>query len=395
MSLGSLNNSFTMENNVTHRKNNQTKMSTTNSNTTITSLISEMDESSENDFCSGDSFDSPNLTRSCPDLTMRSVYNDTVASLQSELIELKQKYASAENEIENLLLENGKLKKHILECETKIEKLTIICSSTNLTPIQKSSRKNKRTCKKIKKRQSQAELDVSQTECLQTQRAPTQSDEQQPENALPHEKPLKKDKIYILSSNKSNRVLNTYEEIFEAQKFRICHFLKPNCGIKTLLADADIIAADLTENDYFVFQIGDEDFNTTNEYFSLIYCIREKFQNIMHTNTIICLPTFRYGPYQNMFNWRVENFNNLLYLDISTHKYSHLLDSNLNLTYDSSMFYTRTGVINNRGTRVIIKDLYNLMFYMKVHVHSENLDTNTNMNIDTYPQSSGSQLFRS
>lgn len=39
-----------------------------------------------------------------------------------------------------------------------------------------------------------------------------------------------------------------------------------------------------------------------------------------------------------MFNWRVETFNNLLYLDIMTHEHAYILDSNKYLDYNYNMF---------------------------------------------------------
>lgn len=76
-----------------------------------------------------------------------------------------------------------------------------------------------------------------------------------------------------------------------------------------------------------------------------------------HTNIIICAPTYKYGSHCNMYNWRVQNFNNLLYLDTLAQEHAYFLDSNKNLTWDYNMFDRRTGTIYNNGMKTIFKDI--------------------------------------
>lgn len=58
-----------------------------------------------------------------------------------------------------------------------------------------------------------------------------------------------------------------------------------------------------------------------------------------------------------MFNARIEAFNQLLDLDVVTHEYAYLVDSNLHLSYDFTMFHRRSGTLNNRGLRQVFGDL--------------------------------------
>ena len=88
---------------------------------------------------------------------------------------------------------------------------------------------------------------------------------------------------------------------------------------------------------------------------------RNVLQAMQHTNVIICLPTFKCPFDTSLFNCRVETFNNLLYLDILTHGHAFLLDSNLNLQYDYSMFDRYTGSIKHRGLPRIFKYLLDLI----------------------------------
>lgn len=114
-----------------------------------------------------------------------------------------------------------------------------------------------------------------------------------------------------------------------------------------------------TMNDFCIIFIGEEDFQTTRDYFGKIIFIRESLRSIKHTNIIICSPTFKYNSGSLMYNWRVENFNNLLYMDILTHEHAYFLDSNRNLSCDYKMFRRRTGSINNSGMVTIFKDVLN------------------------------------
>lgn len=62
-----------------------------------------------------------------------------------------------------------------------------------------------------------------------------------------------------------------------------------------------------------------------------------------------------------MFNRRIETFNHLLYLDITTHEHAYLLDSNRQLDYDFSMFNKRFGFVNNFGMKTIFNTLQYLI----------------------------------
>lgn len=83
-----------------------------------------------------------------------------------------------------------------------------------------------------------------------------------------------------------------------------------------------------------LIMIGEKDFEETNNYLDIIYLIKKQLENIQNTNIILCLPTYRYGKYNTMYNWRVEHFNNLLYLDTQHHGYA--------VTYDTNCSYHMT-----------------------------------------------------
>lgn len=62
----------------------------------------------------------------------------------------------------------------------------------------------------------------------------------------------------------------------------------------------------------------------------------------------------------------METFNNLLYANNLTYRYSYILDSNRNLSYDSDMF-TKLGNVNRLGFITIFNDLIVLLNAIQTH----------------------------
>lgn len=175
------------------------------------------------------------------------------------------------------------------------------------------------------------------------------------EESIKHRKP----KICIFSTNTQNKVLSNAENSLNSSE--LCHYLRPNCKIRELLTGINMKIVNFTMNDFCVIMFGDEDFRATQDYFGIISDIREVLLEVTHTNVIICLPIYKYGRLMNMYNWRVESFNNLLYLDVSTHEHAYILDSNEELAYDYTMFNKFSGHINDRGFRTIFESLNRYM----------------------------------
>lgn len=132
-------------------------------------------------------------------------------------------------------------------------------------------------------------------------------------------------------------------------------------------------------DDFCILIIGEDDFTATKNYVELVANIRETLQKVQNTNVVICVPTYKYGHDREylLYNQRVENFNNLLYLDALTHEYAYIFDSNKKLKYDYSMFKNSSGSINNNGLRVMFKALKNYMigitkFYKNINVNETN-----------------------
>lgn len=187
-------------------------------------------------------------------------------------------------------------------------------------------------------------------------------------------------KICILSANHTNKLLRIAQHHLSVD-YDLCHLLYPHVGVRHLLQDLPQKLAGFTKDDYCIVFIGEEDFKESQNYATLIKDIRNSIQKVNHTNVILCVPTFNCGDRLNMFNWRVESFNRLLYLDIITHEYAYILDSNRNLSYDHTMFHRRSGQINNRGLGQIFQDITVFLY----HLSDSFIDVdNTLTQIDQY-----------
>lgn len=118
---------------------------------------------------------------------------------------------------------------------------------------------------------------------------------------------------------------------------------------------------DFTLDDFCVLLIGENDFTESKDLSLVIEIIRQELLLVKHTNVIIMLPTFKCREAVNLFNYRIESFNNLLFSDNITHEYVYVIDSNKNLNYSSDMFNFYTGRPNNKALRTIFNDLANLI----------------------------------
>lgn len=195
--------------------------------------------------------------------------------------------------------------------------------------------------------------------------------------------PLLMSNLCIISSETSNRLYTICQKT-SLSNCNICHYRMPNCSIRQLLDNLDKKVQNFTHSDYCVIYVGEDDFKKTQNYIELVIFIRNKLQPLTHTNFIVCLPTFKYMTNKNvLFNSRVDTFNNLMFMDVKTHKYAYLLDSNLNLPYTFDTYNQQYGSLNNKGLNIVITDLQDLV----TDLNSANALSNTDC-----PQITDTQL---
>lgn len=341
---------------------------------------------------SSDTLVDETLNRSCPENC--SHIREDIEDLKTKILYLETKLESADSEIERLLAENYSLKEIMSKRDAKINQLTRICKSTSprseTRPHGDSAKKYKLRNKPLDQldcsspiltNQSSTQKSVKNTEetpiptlCLpkgqiqtaqQTQTAQIHTGYLRTENLISPpraaESISKNDKtratkICLISTNKQNKTSLIARATFQGN-YDICHYLLPNRGIKQLLHGIESKVANFSINDYCIVMIGDEDFSHTENYHELVLHIRQALINIKHTTVLICIPTFKQGINTEMFNSRIESFNFLLDKDVIAHEYAYLVDSNLNLNYDNTMFHRLSGTLNNRGLKQVFRDV--------------------------------------
>lgn len=170
-----------------------------------------------------------------------------------------------------------------------------------------------------------------------------------------------KRKILIFTTNKTNPITTIASSIFEHNSNFCHHVYNSNIGTGQLIRAMKQHTKKLSQDDYCILMIGEKDFRSSSNYRNIVDDIREELSSHNHKNTIICLPIYRCNEHSEMYNWRIETFNSLIYNDIRKHGYAMLIDSNRNLTYSYEMFLTKSGHINNKGMATILKDIYSFI----------------------------------
>jgi hypothetical protein len=302
-------------------------------------------------------YGSPELfNRSCPEQRLNQ---ENLEDMGKILKELREKLQSADNEIEKLLTENSQLKKQLKSREIEINKLKDICKSTiKIRSSRKVSKKgNKNRLNFSQETESDGASNMNNS-CAVEDRS-TQVPKTFPVGKhIPPAKivndKLEKNKLCVISNGSRYKLLNI--AISNFQNSEICHYSSPGGGLVHLFEGLETKLQNYTLKDYCLIFISDKDFITSCNYARKVSFIKNKLQMIHHTNVIICLPTFKYGPYINFFNQRIEAFNRLLYLDNAENEYAFILDSNKNLNYSSKMF-NRYGFANRLALSTIFSDI--------------------------------------
>lgn len=352
--------------------------------------LSEDSEDEELDFSSLPSTPLNNKqNRSCPEMGENP--HDQIELLNNRIDSLQAKLASAEQEIENLLSENFSLKSTIEQYKQKINTLASLCRSSTKSRTTVSTSKKTRRMKKNLKNFNADVSDISLNQSYKdlnldgngkSNMKSTENQQKKEINGNHHPKVVRpiepspqsqsncehnskgqnvKNKICMISTNKHNPILSITEN-YLCDKYEVCHYLTPGVGVRHLLYNIENKLTNFTKNDYCLIVLGENDFYDFDyDCYDLILYIRKKCIALDHTNILICAPTFKCGYNDDIFNWKVEKFNKLLYNDIQKYEYAYLLDSNLNLSYDYDMFNRHTGRVNNYGLKIIFQDLYNML----------------------------------
>lgn len=410
-------------NNITLRNKLKRTLATYNSFEALTEISDKEDEQ----------YASFNSTFTCPCYLNRSFPNlhsktkEDIFDLRQRMHKLEEKLKIAENKIEKLLLENSTQAKQITRYEQRINMLGQICRNAkkspvkserdtgshdstqhfrnlksqipcinntqlNVTPSAVRIRKqlsksikepyvNKGKCSNFKKIEDVTSPSTQEKiqSCSETNESINRvlSVSTETSKCPLHRIRKHANKICIVSDNNVNNVLKYAEYTFPNSN--ICHYCMPNANIQQLLNRLDDKLKTFCDKDYCVIFLGENDFMLSKDYEKLVDYIKQKLEKLMHTNVILCLPNYKLKNNINLYNRRLETFNQLLYINNWTFQYTYIFDTNLNLEYNHKMFKRSTGKINNKALYSIFQDL-KLYIQSKVDIyHYEDYQAITNI----------------
>ncbi|CAK1594420.1 unnamed protein product [Parnassius mnemosyne] len=313
-------------------------------------------------------------SRSLPDDDLRDCL--MIQELKEEVLRLRTELIIANKEVDNLNITIRKLNKKILEQEKiiKIYKTVSIDdvqlrkpanNSYNSTPLSKPKKQKTKSFKPDTRHSSgcveqiklKETLPATQPEKIVNDKSCFYAESLTSKTKTSEEtcKYSPNRKLCIISSIRSNKMATTLRNHFETQN--ICHYSIPGGGINQLLSGLQTKLEDYTLNDFCILIVGETDFNVSKNYNELVSNIRKALLTVQHTNILICLPTFKFCNQSNIYNRRIETFNNLLYSDNINFEYCYILDSNKNLEYSTHMFSMYSGKLNKLGLKTYLHDI--------------------------------------
>ncbi|KAH9639830.1 hypothetical protein HF086_015681 [Spodoptera exigua] len=320
------------------------------------STLNEGDLSCNNMTLDGTSHSLPNMSdeENC----------DQIETLKNEINRLKAELDAAHNEIDNLSIVNTELTQTIYDMNIKHElvkkasrKLSIdgnkgtpngknclkISTPLNCQKKQKNISSTNTISKTNKRSVIDTNSQISETNKEDPSSSPNKisGDDGSDKNMS---KPIKKNKMCILSTNNVLEPLPLIENIF-SEHFNYCRYMYPNSTTKHIIKNIDKKLDQYTFEDYCLIFIGENDIRGDVNYISVINDIKESLRKIVHTNIVLCLPIYITGS--PIYNYKVEMFNNLMDLDMQNNNYAYIFDCNRDLTID--MFSYKTGRVNRQG----------------------------------------------
>lgn len=330
------------------------------------------------------------------DATMMSIpdslhdNSDIISDLNEQIKKLTTQLSSAHNEIENLNTENFRLKTDLQKMIKSTNTFKKICSTPcrkTLSPIHKVKTpfQNKEPSWRSIKETIINDLQNNRPETTpimhskETQTTFTSSKlekaasatkilyDNDKEKASLIKKPRQKNNLCILSSYATKGSLSTLQEVYSNYS-HFCHYIRSNSSATDLIRDIELKVKSFTLKDYCIIHIGENDIKEERDYIDIINKLRTSLQKINHTNIIICAATYVAGA--PIYNFKVEMFNNLLYLDIQSNEYAYFFDTNRDLSPE--MFSHKTGKITNYGMKIIHdRIVYNMLLDLDIFYQAD------------------------
>jgi hypothetical protein len=337
-----------------------------------------------------------NYTLSCslPDVT--TCREEIINELKDEIAKLRNELNIANNEIDNLNITNRQL---IRKVETQ-ESIIKLYKTVSIDDLNKSAKNGKSfmstPIRNIRENTlPRNEIMISSSNKVHNtmvmKNKPTLLSTPKSDAAVTGRNDKRK-KICFISSTERESTAKVIRNKFG--EYEMCHYRVPGGGALELSSRLQEKLKGFTMNDYCVIMLGETDFTVSKKYLYVVHKLRQTLLTVQHTHVIICVPTYKYCSQANLFNNRVEIFNNLIYRDNVKHEYCYVLDSNKNLECSHSMFLKQNGMVNNHGVKIILNDIMNQILAISFNVINEDYESIVNASSNFVKNKNNNCSFR-
>lgn len=314
------------------------------------------------------------LNRSCPERTINTYYD--IEEKNMMINNLENKLGSAEEEIDNLLLENSTLKKIITDYEQKIRCLNDICKGPSTSAKKNNNRLSKtatltstpKPCMKPLHNilPNAPDNPIRMNTILNTQNTPTTQSSKEEVNGNKQQQSLEaktgktsaRHNVLLLADETGRHLRERLQRIL-GNDYQVTAVIKPNATLEQIVLSNLSWGQKFTKNDYVIILAGSHDYNIT-EFQSALYNSIGAFKN---TNVL-------YGEISK------NHFINKFKLN----KLIEIISCNMeNFHYSKLSFYRNNQLNRTNSCRWLISDIFLLehtdKHYTKIKNVREKVET--------------------
>lgn len=327
-----------------------------------------------------------NLNRSCPERKLNTKYD--VEEKNKIISTLENKLGSAEQEIDNLLLENSALKKIIMKYEQKVRCLDEICKSPSTSTKKNKNRLSKsaaltstpKPCVKpindegLNALESPPRTEITLNNDKDIENTPKIPNCMEYNGAIqqkPHRTQIIEDSTrhnILLLADETGRHLRGRLQRILGNKYHVTATIKPNATLEQIVLSSLSDGEKFTKNDYVIILAGSHDDNIIKFQSALYNCISA----LKNTNVI-------YGEINRNKNINKFKLNKLIET-ISLHME--------NLHFSKLSFYSNSQLDRSNSCRWLVLDIMLLDYTIPIHS-----TTNKNSSKDVKSISTQTDVF--
>ncbi|KAJ2942105.1 hypothetical protein O0L34_g11021 [Tuta absoluta] len=263
------------------------------------------------------------LNRSCPVKSVQMSSAD-VDELNEKILKLETQLKTNDKLYRDLLIENGNLKQTVIECETKIQRLTRICKSTGKKPKKDNTNKHQINfslqTKQLHFPEEEYQSDTEFIKAINDSKDSSLNQTSIPSNStsepIPCNSPERKSKILIIADEQGQGVQHSLQKLMGSD-CEVCCVWKSGADFGEVVGTCKLDISNLTSTDYLIVLAGLNDSNP----FNLKLTLLKWLGSLSNTNVIVAgLPNnanLRYSTINFEIRLVCEAFQHCRYLRVN------------------------------------------------------------------------------